>query len=77
MTTKFECQVGSAAASRHPSLLSAAKYLPALTLLVFSMTDRAGFDQIAKQYAEIEHTLCIIVGTKCDHVPSWAVTTVG
>jgi len=69
-------QVGSAAALKDSSLLPAAKQSSAIALLVFSMTDRAGFNQLPECQAELELTPCIAIATKCDLVQSWSVTMV-
>ncbi|DBA78914.1 TPA: rheb-like protein [Trebouxia sp. C0004] len=67
-------EVGSAAALKDSSLLPAAKQSSAIALLVFSMTDRAGFNQLPERQAELEPTPCIAIATKCDLVQSWSVT---
>ncbi len=69
-------QVGSAAAVKDSSLLPAAKQSSAVAMLVFSMTDRAGFNQLPECQAELEPTPCIAIATKCDLVQSWSVTMV-
>ena len=68
--------MGSAAAVKDSSLLPAAKQSSAVALLVFSMTDRAGFNQLPECQAELEPTPCIAIATKCDLVQSWSVTMV-
>ena len=69
-------QVGAAAASKDPSLLMAAKHSLAVALLVFSMTERAGFNQLPDYLAELDSRRCILVATRADHVQSGAVTMV-
>ena len=76
MSTCGHPQVGSAAAVKDSSLLPAAKQSSAVAMLVFSMTDRAGFNQLPECQAELKPTPCIAIATKCDLVQSWSVTMV-
>ena len=70
-------QAGSAGCAPDSSFLAAAKHSAAVALLVVSMSDRFGFNQLAASVAELQPTPCIVIATKTDAVQSWAMTLVG
>lgn len=69
-------QVGAANRSSTAALREAAQHSSAATLVVFSMTDKGGFDQLPSLLTQLATSPCIVVATKCDLVQSWAVTLV-
>ncbi|KAK9820626.1 hypothetical protein WJX72_012455 [[Myrmecia] bisecta] len=67
-------EVGASYAQTYKYMLAAAGEGAAVVLAVFSMTDRASFQEMHDLVAACDGIPCVMVATKCDALGSWNVT---